>query len=52
MFPWAIKCCRIRISWFDKMFIFMGLLFAGLIYIYKKRLVFTMGLELKSLGDS
>ena len=37
MFPWAINILELGYYGLFKMFIFMGLLFAGLIYIYKKK---------------
>lgn len=37
MFPWAINIVELGYYGLFKMFIFMGLLFAGLIYIYKKK---------------
>lgn len=37
MFPWAINVAELGYDGLIKMFIFMGLLFAGLIYIYKKK---------------
>ncbi|QEZ89777.1 NADH-quinone oxidoreductase subunit A [Aliarcobacter cibarius] len=37
MFPWAINVVELGYMGLVKMFIFMGLLFAGLIYIYKKK---------------
>ena len=37
MFPWAINVVELGYYGLFKMFIFMGLLFAGLIYIYKKK---------------
>lgn len=37
MFPWAINIVELGYFGLFKMFIFMGLLFAGLIYIYKKK---------------
>lgn len=37
MFPWAINILELGYLGLVKMFIFMGLLFAGLIYIYKKK---------------
>ncbi|CAM3877980.1 NADH-quinone oxidoreductase subunit A [Arcobacter cloacae] len=37
MFPWAINVAELGYYGLVKMFIFMGLLFAGLIYIYKKK---------------
>lgn len=37
MFPWAINVVELGIAGLFKMFIFMGLLFAGLIYLYKKK---------------
>lgn len=37
MFPWAINVAELGYAGIVKMFIFMGLLFAGLIYIYKKK---------------
>lgn len=37
MFPWAINVAELGYYGLFKMFIFMGLLFAGLIYIYKKK---------------
>ena len=37
MFPWALNVLELGYSGLFKMFIFMGLLFAGLIYLYKKK---------------
>ena len=37
MFPWTINVVELGYYGLFKMFIFMGLLFAGLIYIYKKK---------------
>jgi NADH-quinone oxidoreductase subunit A len=37
MFPWAINILELGYYGLFKMFIFMGLLFAGLIYLYKKK---------------
>ncbi len=37
MFPWAVNVVDLGIAGLVKMFIFMGLLFIGLIYIYKKK---------------
>lgn len=37
MFPWAINVVELGVAGLFKMFIFMGLLFAGLIYLYKKK---------------
>ena len=37
MFPWAINVVELGYAGLFKMFVFMGLLFAGLIYIYKKK---------------
>jgi len=37
MFPWAINVVDLGVAGLIKMFIFMGLLFIGLIYIYKKK---------------
>ncbi|CAM3428985.1 NADH-quinone oxidoreductase subunit A [Arcobacter aquimarinus] len=37
MFPWAVNVAELGYYGLIKMFIFMGLLFAGLIYIYKKK---------------
>ncbi|QKF76532.1 NADH-quinone oxidoreductase subunit A [Arcobacter defluvii] len=37
MFPWAVNVVELGYYGLIKMFIFMGLLFAGLIYIYKKK---------------
>ena len=37
MFPWAINVAELGYYGLFKMFIFMSLLFAGLIYIYKKK---------------
>lgn len=37
MFPWAVNILELGYAGLVKMFIFMGLLFAGLIYIYKKK---------------
>lgn len=37
MFPWAMNVAELGYYGLIKMFIFMGLLFAGLIYIYKKK---------------
>ncbi|WP_262363754.1 NADH-quinone oxidoreductase subunit A [Aliarcobacter cryaerophilus] len=36
MFPWAVNVVDLGVAGVFKMFIFMGLLFIGLIYIYKK----------------
>ena len=37
MFPWALNVLELGYLGLFKMFIFMGLLFAGLIYLYKKK---------------
>lgn len=37
MFPWAMNVLELGYYGLFKMFVFMGLLFAGLIYIYKKK---------------
>ena len=37
MFPWAVNVLELGYLGLFKMFIFMGLLFAGLIYLYKKK---------------
>ena len=37
MFPWAMNVAELGYYGLFKMFVFMGLLFAGLIYIYKKK---------------
>jgi len=37
MFPWAVNVVELGYAGLIKMFIFMGLLFIGLIYIYKKK---------------
>ena len=37
MFPWAVNVVDLGVAGLFKMFIFMGLLFIGLIYIYKKK---------------
>ena len=37
MFPWAVNILELSYYGLLKMFIFMGLLFVGLIYIYKKK---------------
>ena len=37
MFPWAVNVVELGYAGLVKMFIFMGLLFIGLIYIYKKK---------------
>jgi len=37
MFPWALNVLELGYLGLLKMFIFMGLLFAGLIYLYKKK---------------
>ncbi|MBP7741855.1 MAG: NADH-quinone oxidoreductase subunit A [Aliarcobacter sp.] len=37
MFPWAVNVIELGYYGLFKMFIFMGLLFIGLIYIYKKK---------------
>lgn len=37
MFPWAVNVEELGFYGLYKMFIFMGLLFAGLIYMYKKK---------------
>ncbi|MEN8717882.1 MAG: NADH-quinone oxidoreductase subunit A [Sulfurovum sp.] len=37
MFPWAVNVVELGYAGLYKMFFFMGLLFAGLIYIYKKK---------------
>jgi len=37
MFPWAVNILDLGYAGIIKMFIFIGLLFAGLIYMYKKK---------------
>jgi NADH-quinone oxidoreductase subunit A len=37
MFPWAVNVRELGFFGLSEMFMFMGLLFAGLIYIYKKK---------------
>ena len=37
MFPWALNVAELGYMGLVKMFIFMGLLFAGLLYLYKKK---------------
>lgn len=37
MFPWAVNLRQLGMLGLVEMFMFMGLLFAGLIYIYKKK---------------
>ena len=37
MFPWAVNVRELGFFGLGEMFMFMGLLFAGLIYIYKKK---------------
>ncbi len=37
MFPWAVNIRELGYLGLFEMFMFMGLLFAGLIYIYKKK---------------
>ena len=37
MFPWAVNILELGFAGLIKMFIFIGLLFAGLIYMYKKK---------------
>jgi len=37
MFPWAVNILELGYAGIVKMFIFIGLLFAGLIYMYKKK---------------
>lgn len=37
MFPWAINVVELGVEGLFKMFVFMGLLFAGLIYLYNKK---------------
>ena len=37
MFPWAMNVAELGYYGLFKMFVFMGLLFAGLIYIYNKK---------------
>ena len=37
MFPWAVNIMELGYGGLVKMFIFIGLLFAGLIYMYKKK---------------
>ncbi len=37
MFPWAINIVELSYAGLIKMFIFIGLLFIGLIYMYKKK---------------
>ncbi|MGB0990486.1 NADH-quinone oxidoreductase [Arcobacter sp. F155] len=37
MFPWAVNLVDLGYAGLVKMFIFIGLLFAGLIYMYKKK---------------
>ena len=37
LLPWAVNVVDLGVAGLFKMFIFMGLLFIGLIYIYKKK---------------
>ncbi len=37
MFPWAVNILELGFAGLIKMFIFIGLLFAGLLYMYKKK---------------
>ncbi|MGA1933698.1 NADH-quinone oxidoreductase subunit A [Arcobacter sp. YIC-464] len=37
MFPWAVNVAELGATGLIKMFIFIGLLFLGLIYMYKKK---------------
>lgn len=37
MFPWAVNVRELGVLGLGEMFTFIGLLFAGLIYIYKKK---------------
>lgn len=37
MFPWAVNVKELGFFGLTEMFVFMGLLFLGLIYIYKKK---------------
>lgn len=37
MFPWAVNVAELGLFGLTEMFTFMALLFAGLIYIYKKK---------------
>ena len=37
MFPWAVSVRELGLFGLSEMFVFMSLLFCGLIYIYKKR---------------
>lgn len=37
MFPWAVNVRELAFHGLAEMFVFMGLLFSGLIYIYKKK---------------
>lgn len=37
MFPWAVNIAELGYAGIIKMFIFIGLLFSGLIYMYKKK---------------
>jgi NADH-quinone oxidoreductase subunit A len=37
MFPWAVNVAELGMTGLIKMFIFVGLLFLGLIYMYKKK---------------
>lgn len=37
MFPWAVNLRELGLFGLTEMFLFMGLLIAGLIYIYKKK---------------
>lgn len=37
MFPWAVNIRELGLLGLSEMFMFMALLFAGLIYIYKKK---------------
>lgn len=37
MFPWAVNVLELGYTGLIKMFIFVGLLFLGLIYMYKKK---------------
>lgn len=37
MFPWAVNIVELGMTGLIKMFIFVGLLFFGLVYMYKKK---------------
>ena len=37
MFPWAVNVAELGVTGLIKMFIFIGLLFFGLVYMYKKK---------------